>query len=224
MATSRLLLSPEAEGYRPALEMVLTGAIRDAEDRLARSRDIGSWMREEALLTAMQIGQEANIQAGADALSDLLAKTREQYRVLDEAIGSITNRHARLGVHLDPLNPDHSHPRISFRHGRYYDAFRALETLDGRSVTGMLDSLTALLPSTQPFPGHPHTLSALVVVADAWLKLTVVRTAGGNQSVESFEIEAPSFELLRLSSRKRVGEAILQYFGYADRAEDPQAE
>jgi hypothetical protein len=212
-----------AEVFHQALDTLTTGSIRDAEDALTRDPDVSLWLHDEALRAAMQIGQEGDIQSGINALTSLVAEARDRYNALDEAIGETTKGHARLGVHLDPLNPDHSHLKVAFRNGRHYDAFRTLESLDETSALSMIDSLVAMMPTTTPFAGHPHVHSALVVSGEASLKLTVEAAASGGQARETFRIDATGFQPVLLSSRIQACKAILQYFGYASQSDERSA-
>jgi hypothetical protein len=208
-----------------AVDILTRSTVAHAEEAISKHPEVSSWLRERALVAAMSIGQESDFRAGVDALTELVRNARAQYPGLDDAIRKASVGHARLGVHLDPLNPAHSHLSIEFTRGRHFDAVRVLPSdhppLDDDIVLDAIESIEALLPATTPFPGHPHARSALVIHQDAWLRLVVEHRSKGTAIQKEYRIEPTGYQPATLPTASAAAAAVVQYFRYAADAQSP---
>lgn len=205
--------------------LLLSRTVTEAETDMSSRPDVASWLHQRALEAAMAMGTEGDLAAGTREAAAFSAEARQRYPDLDTAIREATGSHARLGVLFDPLNPDHSRLRIEFGEGRHIDAIRLLDRLHADPIVHALRDATAVLPRTDPFPGHPHRLHLALVFADFFLPLIIERRLPRGGRVETrFTLKPTGHQPVSELNSDEATVAVLQYFRYAQSAEDDGSE
>jgi hypothetical protein len=203
----------------PVAVLLRTSTVAAAEEAMTSQPDVQAWLRQRALDAAMRMSQEADMAAGMQALADLTYEAQERYPGLQQLIQHETGGHAKLGVHFDPLNPDHSGLRIDFGKGRRFDAFRRLDELSTSAGRALFADGMQLLPGSDPFPGHAHQVRIAVLHGERLLPAVIERRMPrGHGAATTVSLHPPEYETVPDLSIENASQAVLQYFGYTPSA------
>jgi hypothetical protein len=169
----------------PFRQFLQSGRVVDAEEALTNQPDIRAWLVDAVYAAGMRSGQEPD---GFGREHDILLQELERQfpgevaEVLEQ-----TNGCGHIDIDWHPVTPEYAALFINFGRGLRAQRLECLEDTHVVACTEALERLRAELPPTEPFPGHPHIRTAVIVTGNTCLGVRVtLRT----------EEDAPLYTLL----------------------------
>ncbi len=181
---SRADAPPSRAAWRARLRPPLARSLAEAGEAITRTPAIQRWLREAPFRVARDLGMLADAQAAAHAELRMLDDLAGHFPALAGALADVTGRRARLDLHWRPLQPSFSQVRVALDRPFAVDLFYRLPACTPEAAQGALDALTAALPASTPFPGHPNEATALVAY-DGPLDADGLPAADGPRAADS---------------------------------------
>jgi hypothetical protein len=169
----------------PFRQHLHSGRVSDAEDALTNQPEIRAWLVDAVYAAGMRSGQDP---AGfAREHEQLLTELERQFPDEVAEVAHQTSGCGRIDVDWHPVTPEYAALFINFGRGLRAHRLEHLTETSAEVCEAALERLRAELPSTEPFAGHPHHRTAVLVTGRMCLGVRVALRA---------EEDAPLYTLL----------------------------
>ncbi|WP_022836207.1 hypothetical protein [Salisaeta longa] len=174
--------APTVDEWTDRLAPLFPESLHAVREAITSTPAIQQWLNKASFEAAEGLAQVPPMQAEMEGYGRMMDGLEDHFPELLTAVERLTEGHGRIDLHWRPLAPNFTYLFVNFGRSYSVDLYCALPDASIEGAGKVLATVRAALPSSTPFPGRPHTATAVTSHGErsAGVRLAQHRNASGD--------------------------------------------